>query len=99
MRCKRQKSNMLRVSDGRGFTTTISIKKLNKVKASVNTNVEEYLIDAHLTTLNRYRAYLLAIMLKRNKLDTFTRQFLSIGRLKWNLTKIYRKVTMLIKLD
>jgi hypothetical protein len=92
MRFKRLNKNTIELSDRRGFTTTMSLDGFNKVEASVDTDVEEFLIDAHIATLNHYQ-----VLFKRKNLDFLTRQFLSIGRFRWNITKIYKKVKMFTK--
>lgn len=94
---KRKKNNILCVSDNRGFTISISRERFNKLDVLVNTQVEDFVVDAHFEALNHRNSYLLSLLLKRSELVALTQDLLSVGRIKWNLLKIYRKMERIVK--
>jgi hypothetical protein len=94
---KGKKNNTLSFLDGRGFKISVSVEQFNKIYVSVDTDVEDYIVDAHFAALDRYRSWLLSILSKRSKIEVLTRTTLSINRVKWNLAKIYWKIERMAK--
>ncbi len=79
------------ISDPRGFSYTITFERFNNVVANVNTSEDEYIIDVHLKALRKYHNYLLLSVVSRKRMEMLTRELFSIGWLRWNLTKIFRR--------
>ena len=84
---RKEKNNTITLSDRRGFAVAVSLDGFNKINASVDTDSEDFLIEAHMAVLNHYPA-----LFKKKTLDSFVRQFLSIGWLRWHVTKIYKEI-------
>jgi hypothetical protein len=93
---KRKTDNTLTVFDDRGFKISISVERFNKLNVFVDTDVEKNMVDAHFAALDRYNSYFLSLLVKRDKIVALTRDLLSVGRIKWNLARIYRKMERIV---
>jgi hypothetical protein len=94
---KRKKVKTLSLFDDHGHKISILFRRFNKVVASVDTDVEDFVVDAHFKALDNYNGCLLSLLVKRNKLVSLTRDLLHVGRIDWNLTRINDKIKRVVR--
>jgi hypothetical protein len=99
MRFKRKRDNSAKSIEKREIKRQVFLRRYNnEVNAYICTDVEDRVVDFHFQVFKNYNSYLLQHFGDRKPVEDFTRNILSIGKIRWNFEKIHIKMQNIINL-